>query len=461
MPTNIIEELQWRGMIQDVTPGTDAQLAKEMTTGYVGFDPTADSLHVGSLIPIMLLVHLQKGGHRPIALIGGATGMVGDPSGKSDERNLLDEATLAKNIAGCKLQLEKFLDFDCGDNSALLLNNYDWMKDFSFIEFIRDVGKHLTVNYMMAKDSVKKRIETGISFTEFSYQLLQGYDFYHLNQAENCRLQMGGSDQWGNITTGTELIRRKGGTDSFAFTCPLMTKADGGKFGKTESGTIWLDRKRTSPYEFYQFWLNASDDDAGKYIRTFTLLSREEIEKLEEEHREVPHLRLLQKKLAETLTVYVHSEKDLELAIAASNVLFGKSSKEDLEKLSAEDLMGIFKDVPQVTISKEAISSGLSIIDFLSETTGFLSSKGEARRELKANSISINKTKVPDSYMVGEADLLDSKLVLALTFQPLQKLLSLTSLSVAEVLLLGVLGLVNLATIEIAKVFVFKNSKHQ
>jgi tyrosyl-tRNA synthetase len=412
MPTNIIEELKWRGMIQDVTPGTEEQLVKEITTGYVGFDPTADSLHVGNLIPIMLLVHLQRGGHRPLALIGGATGMVGDPSGKSDERNLLDEETLNNNVNACKKQLEKFLDFDCGDNSAVLLNNYDWMKNFSFIEFIRDVGKHLTVNYMMAKDSVKTRIETGISFTEFSYQLLQGYDFYHLNVNENCKLQMGGSDQWGNITTGTELIRRKGGSDSFAFTCPLMTKADGGKFGKTESGTIWLDREKTSPYEFYQFWLNASDIDASKYIRTFSLLSKEEIESLEARHAEAPHMRELQKKLAEELTVYVHNEKDLELAIAASNVLFGKSSKEDLEKLSADDLMSVFKDVPQVSISKEAITNDISIIDFLSDTTGFLKSKGEARRELKANSISVNKMKVPEEYQVGVKDLLREKLIL-------------------------------------------------
>lgn len=413
MPTNVVEELRWRGMVQDVVPGTEEQLAKEITTGYAGFDPTADSLHVGNLIPIMMLVHLQRGGHRPIALVGGATGMVGDPSGKSAERNLLDEKTLNHNIDCQKKQLEKFLDFDCGENSALLLNNYDWMKEFSFIEFIRDVGKHLTVNYMMAKDSVKTRIETGISFTEFSYQLLQGYDFYHLNVNHNCRLQVGGSDQWGNITTGTELIRRKGGTDSFAFTCPLMTKADGGKFGKTESGTVWLDREKTSPYEFYQFWLNASDADAGKYMRTFTLLSKEEIESLEKEHAEAPHLRVLQKTLAEEVTKYVHSEADLELAEAASKILFDKKAgKEDLEKLSAKDLMGVFKDVPQVTISKDSIAADQSVIDFLSETTGFLKSKGEARRELKANAISVNKTKVPEDYMIGDSDLLNEKLVL-------------------------------------------------
>ncbi len=413
MPTNVVEELRWRGMVQDVMPGTEEQLAKEMTTGYAGFDPTADSLHVGNLIPIMMLVHLQRGGHRPIALVGGATGMVGDPSGKSDERNLLDNDTLNHNIACQKKQLEKFLDFNCGENSALLLNNYDWMKDYSFIEFIRDVGKHLTVNYMMAKDSVKNRIETGISFTEFSYQLLQGNDFYHLNQTENCKLQVGGSDQWGNITTGTELIRRKGGSDAYAFTCPLMTKADGGKFGKTESGTVWLDREKTSPYEFYQFWLNASDQDAGKYMRTFTLLSKEEIENLEKEHEAEPHLRKLQIRLAEEITTYVHSEKDLELAQAASKVLFDKKAgKEDLEKLSAEDLIGIFKDVPQVTISKSTIGSGISVIDFLSESTGFLKSKGEARRELKANAISVNKTKVPEDYSISDIDLLNEKLIL-------------------------------------------------
>ncbi|MEZ4938914.1 MAG: tyrosine--tRNA ligase [Crocinitomicaceae bacterium] len=413
MPTNVVEELRWRGMVQDVIPGTEEQLSKEMTTGYAGFDPTADSLHVGNLIPIMMLVHLQRGGHRPIALVGGATGMVGDPSGKSDERNLLDEATLNRNIAAVKKQLEKFLDFDCGANSALLLNNYDWMKNYSFIEFIRDVGKHLTVNYMMAKDSVKTRIETGISFTEFSYQLLQGNDFYHLNQLENCRLQVGGSDQWGNITTGTELIRRKGGSESFAFTCPLMTKADGGKFGKTESGTVWLDREKTSPYEFYQFWLNASDQDAGKYMRTFTLLSKEEIEELEKEHAAEPHLRKLQIKLAEEITKYVHCEKDLELAQAASKILFDKNSgKEDLQKLSAEDLMGVFKDVPQVKISKEVVNSGTSIVDFLSDSTEFLKSKGEARRELKANAISVNKAKVGEDYQIGSEDLLNDKLVL-------------------------------------------------
>lgn len=413
MPTNVVEELRWRGMVQDVIPGTEEQLSKEVTTGYAGFDPTADSLHVGNLIPIMMLVHLQRGGHRPIALVGGATGMVGDPSGKSDERNLLDEETLNHNIASVRKQLEKFLDFDCGENSALLLNNYDWMKSYSFIEFIRDVGKHLTVNYMMAKDSVKNRIETGISFTEFSYQLLQGNDFYHLNQTENCKLQVGGSDQWGNITTGTELIRRKGGMDAYAFTCPLMTKADGGKFGKTESGTVWLDREKTSPYEFYQFWLNASDQDAGKYMRTFTLMSKEEIESLEKEHAEAPHLRKLQKRLAEEITVYVHSEKDLELAEAASKILFDKKAgKEDLEKLSAEDLIGVFKDVPQVKISKEIVNSGQSIIDFLSESTAFLKSKGEARRELKSNAISVNKAKVGEDYQIGKEDLLNDKLVL-------------------------------------------------
>ena len=412
MKTNLIAELQWRGMIQDVIPGTEEQLLKEMTTGYVGFDPTSDSLHVGSLLPIMLLVHLQKAGHRPIALVGGATGMVGDPSGKSAERNLLDEESLKKNIEGVSNQLKKFLNFDEGENKALLLNNYDWMKNFSFLDFIRDIGKHITVNYMMSKDSVKKRIETGISFTEFSYQLLQGYDFLHLNKSFDCKLQIGGSDQWGNITTGTELIRRKGGSDSFAFTCPLLTKADGGKFGKTESGTIWLDPSKTSPYQFYQFWLNASDEDAKKLVRYFTLLSKEEIDQLESEHSEAPHLRILQKAIAEDVTIRVHGKEALEAAIIASNILFGKSTSDDLKKLSNEQIYEIFDGVPKATISYTEIENGLSIVDALVAKSNFLPSNGEAKRELKANAISVNKEKVSDSFTFSKENLINNKISL-------------------------------------------------
>jgi len=409
---NLIAELQWRGMIQDVIPGTEEQLLKEMTTGYVGFDPTSDSLHVGSLLPIMLLVHLQKAGHRPIALVGGATGMVGDPSGKSAERNLLDEESLKKNIDGVSNQLKKFLNFDEGENKALLLNNYDWMKNFSFLDFIRDIGKHITVNYMMSKDSVKKRIETGISFTEFSYQLLQGYDFLHLNKCFDCKLQIGGSDQWGNITTGTELIRRKGGSDSFAFTCPLLTKADGGKFGKTESGTIWLDPAKTSPYQFYQFWLNASDEDAKKLVRYFTLLSKEEIDKIESEHNEAPHLRILQKAIAEDVTIRVHGKEALEAAIIASNILFGKSTSDDLKRLSNEQIYEIFDGVPKATISYTEIENGLSIVDALVAKSNFLPSNGEAKRELKANAISVNKEKVSDSFTFSTENLINNKISL-------------------------------------------------
>ena len=412
MNTNLIAELQWRGMIQDVIPGTEEQLLKEMTTGYVGFDPTSDSLHVGSLLPIMLLVHLQKAGHRPIALVGGATGMVGDPSGKSAERNLLDEESLNKNILGVSNQLRKFLDFEQGENKALLLNNYDWMKNFSFLDFIRDIGKHITVNYMMSKDSVKKRIETGISFTEFSYQLLQGYDFLHLNKKYDCKLQIGGSDQWGNITTGTELIRRKGGSDAFAFTCPLLTKADGGKFGKTESGTIWLDPTKTTPYQFYQFWLNASDEDAKKLIRFFTLLDKETIEKIEKEHEEAPHLRLLQKTIAEDVTIRVHGKEALDAAIIASNILFGKSTSEDLKRLSNEQIFEVFDGVPKATISYTEVENGLSIIDALVGKSNFLTSNGEAKRELKANAISVNKEKVGENFTFSKEHLINNKISL-------------------------------------------------
>ena len=398
--------------MQDIMPGTEEILDKELVTGYVGFDPTADSLHVGSMIPILLLMHLQKAGHRPIALVGGASGMVGDPSGKSDERNLLDEETLNKNIAGVRAQLEKFLDFDSGDNSAVMVNNFDWMKEFSFLEFIRDIGKHITVNYMSAKDSVKKRIETGISFTEFSYQLVQGYDFLHLYNNLGCKLQMGGSDQWGNITTGTELIRRKSGGEGFAFTCPLMTKADGGKFGKTETGTIWLDSARTSPFQFYQFWFNASDSDAGKYIRTFTFLERDVIEALEKEHAEAPHLRILQKKLAEAITLMVHNQEALDSALRTTEILFNKkSSVEDLKKLTVQEILEGFEGVPQATVSKADIDAGLGIIDALSAKTGFMKSNGEARRELQGNAISVNKAKVGEDYTITADDLINDKVV--------------------------------------------------
>jgi len=412
MSKNFVEELRWRGMLQDIMPGTEEMLSKEQVTGYVGFDPTADSLHCGSLVPIMLLVHLQRAGHRPIALVGGATGMVGDPSGKSDERNLLDEATLAKNIAGVKAQLEKFLDFNAKDNPAILVNNYDWMKNFSFLEFIRDVGKHITVNYMAAKDSVKKRMETGISFTEFSYQLLQGYDFLHLYNDKSCKLQMGGSDQWGNITTGTELIRRKSGGEAFAFTCPLMTKADGTKFGKTETGTVWLDPEKTSPYAFYQFWLNATDADAPKYIRTFTLLSKEEIEAIETEHNAAPHLRILQRRLADEVTITVHSKEALDTALAASTILFGKSTSVDLKKLSEKQFLEIFEGVPQAKVAMADVDAGLSIIDALGAKTNFLASNGEAKRELKANAITVNKEKVGEDFVIKKENLINNKFVL-------------------------------------------------
>ena len=412
MSINLIEELQWRGMIQDIIPGTEEQLLKEMTTGYVGFDPTSDSLHVGSLLPIMLLKHLQLAGHRPIALIGGATGMVGDPSGKSAERNLLNEETLQKNIAGVEKQLRKFLDFENGENAAILTNNLDWMKNMSFIDFIRDVGKHITVNYMSAKDSVKKRIETGISFTEFSYQLLQGNDFVHLHKNYNCKLQFGGSDQWGNITTGTELIRRKSGGEAFAFTCPLLTKSDGGKFGKTEAGTVWLDPEKTSAYAFYQFWLNASDEDAKKLVRFFTLLSKETIEKLEKEHNEAPHLMILQKAIAEEVTERVHGKEALKTAITASNILFGKSTADDLKSLEERDFYAIFDGVPQASVTIEKVESGLSIVEALVGESNFLKSNSEARREEKSNAVAINKAKVGEDYTLSKEDFINGKYVL-------------------------------------------------
>ncbi|MGG8497406.1 tyrosine--tRNA ligase [Tenacibaculum sp. TC6] len=420
MTKNLVEELRWRGMIHDIMPGTEEQLQKEMTTAYIGFDPTSDSLHIGSLVPIILLVHIEKAGHRPIALVGGATGMIGDPSGKSDERNLLTEEILAKNVAGIKNTLARFLNFDNGkENSPILVNNYDWMKNFSFIDFARDVGKRITVNYMMAKDSVKKRISgetgAGMSFTEFTYQLIQGYDFYHLHTAYGCKLQMGGSDQWGNITTGTELVRRMNvgkEVEAFAATCPLITKADGSKFGKSEGGNVWLDADKTSVYKFYQFWLNTTDEDAEKYIKIFTFLDKETIEALIEEHKQAPHLRVLQKRLAEEVTVFVHSKEELEKAIAASDILFGKSTADDLKSLDEQTFLDVFDGVPQASVSTEDIKEGLSMIDALAAKTNFLSSNGDARRALKESSIAVNKEKVKEEYTITANDLIADKYVL-------------------------------------------------
>jgi tyrosyl-tRNA synthetase len=408
-----IEELRWRGMIHDIMPGTEEQLNKEMTSGYIGFDPTADSLHIGNLLPIMLLVHFQRGGHKPIALVGGATGMIGDPSFKAEERKFLDEVTLQHNLACQKKQLEKFLDFKCGTNSAEIVNNYDWFREFSFLSFLRDVGKHITVNYMMSKDSVKKRLETGISFTEFTYQLIQGHDYYHLYKHKNCRLQMGGSDQWGNILTGTELIRRKEGGEAYALTCPLVTKADGGKFGKSEKGNIWLDPIKTSPYAFYQFWLNTSDEDAEKYIKLFTLLSQNEIGSLTHEHKQAPHLRLLQKKLATEVTLMVHSPEGLEMAVEASEILFGKGTAETLKKLDESTFLSIFDGVPLFEIDKKSLKAGINIVDLLGEKTAIFPSKGEARRMIKGGGVNLNKSKVEDEAMtVGINDLLNESYLL-------------------------------------------------
>ncbi|MDB2606723.1 tyrosine--tRNA ligase [Zobellia sp.] len=417
MSSNFVEELRWRGMLHDAMPGTEEHLMNEMQSAYVGIDPTADSLHIGHLVGVMMLRHFQLVGHKPFALIGGATGMIGDPSGKSAERNLLDEPTLRHNQEAIKEQLSRFLDFDGnGDNAAILVNNYDWMKDFSFLDFIRDVGKHITVNYMMAKDSVKKRLSAeskeGMSFTEFTYQMVQGYDFLHLYQNHNCTLQMGGSDQWGNITTGTELIRRIGGGKGYALTCPLITKADGTKFGKTEGGNIWLDSERTSPYKFYQYWLNTSDVDAEKYIKIFTFLSKEEIGGLIKEHQESPHMRALQKRLAEEITVMVHSQEDLENAQKASNILFGRSTSDDLKGLNVKTFLDVFDGVPQAEVSKSELLPGLDMIGALADKTGFLASNSEARRELKQNSISVNKEKVNGDYLITENDLINDKFVL-------------------------------------------------
>ena len=413
--TNLIQELQWRGMIQDIMPGTEEQLNKEITTGYIGFDPTADSLHIGSLVPIILLKHLQKYGHKPIALVGGATGMVGDPSGKSEERNLLSEDVLNHNIVCVKAQLEKFLDFNIAlPNAAEMANNYDWFKDFRFLDFIKEVGKYITVNYMMSKDSVRKRLdgENGMSFTEFTYQLVQGYDFYWLNQNKDCKLQMGGSDQWGNIVTGTEIIRKKSGGEAFAFTCPLMTKADGGKFGKTEKGNIWLDAKKTSVYQFYQFWLNAADADAEKYIKIFTLLSREEIAFLLLQHTGNEHQRLLQKKLAEEVTCFVHSRDDYEFAVKASEILFNNDTAGILQQLNEEQLLQVMEGVPTVQFSKTIAAEGIDIVSFLADTKIF-PSKGEARKMVQGGGVSINKIKVEKiESMVTATGLLNEKYLL-------------------------------------------------
>ncbi|WP_025764691.1 tyrosine--tRNA ligase [Dyadobacter tibetensis] len=420
MKPNFIEELRWRGMLQDMMPGTDEQLQKEMTTGYIGFDPTADSLHIGNLATVMLLVHLQRAGHKPVALVGGATGMIGDPSFKASERSFLDEDTLRKNQAGIKKQLEQFLDFDCGENAAQMVNNYDWFKEMGFLQFLREAGKYLSVNYMMSKDSVKKRLETGISFTEFSYQLLQGYDFYHLYKHHNVRLQMGGSDQWGNITTGTEIIRRKEGDEegyfkAYALTTPLITKADGTKFGKSEGGNIWLDPSKTTPYEFYQFWLGQSDTDCPRLLRVFSLKNRETIESLEAEHAEAPHLRAMQKALAEELTIRIHSPKAYQLVLKASEVLFGKATLETLQSIALDEFETIFAGVPQSAISRADWESCGNVLDLVSVTTNneIYASKGEARRAIQQNAVSINKEKVGAADQpVTDESLLQGRFVL-------------------------------------------------
>ena len=407
---NFVQELKWRGMIHDIMPGTEEQFQKEMTSAYIGFDPTADSLHIGSLVQIMILVHLQKSGHKPYALIGGATGMVGDPSGKSKERNLLNKETLEHNLNCVKNQLEKFLDFDCGDNSAVVVNNFEWFEHLSFLDFIRDNGKHISINYMMAKDSVKSRLETGLSFTEFSYQLVQGFDFYWLWKNKQCKVQLGGSDQWGNIVTGTELIRRKSGGEAFAVTTPLIKKSDGGKFGKTEEGNVWLDKTKTSPYKFYQFWLNSSDDDAKNYIKIFTLKSKEEISILIKEHNQAPHLRSLQKNIAEEITIRVHGKKELENAILASNILFGKSTSDDLKKLDSETFLAVFEGVPQYNISKEELNT--DIFTLLVEKTSIFNSKGEARRMISSNAVSFNKEKISSDFDSSDISLINEQYLL-------------------------------------------------
>ena len=420
---NLVEELKWRGLYHDSMPGTEEQLLKEVTTAYIGFDPTADSLHIGSMVQIILLLHLKNFGHKPIALVGGATGMIGDPSGKSDERNLLTEEQLAKNVAGIKSVLSRFLDFNSTEvNAPIMVNNYDWMKSFSFIDFAREVGKRITVNYMMAKDSVKKRLSgeagDGMSFTEFTYQLIQGYDFYYLHKHYNCVLQMGGSDQWGNITTGTELVRRMNpnpetsGAKAFALTTPLITKADGSKFGKSEGGNIWLDADKTSVYKFYQFWLNTSDEDSEKYIKIFTFLDKEIIDALIAEHKEAAHLRVLQRRLAEEVTILVHGKAELDKAIQASNILFGNATADDLKTLDEATFLEVFDGVPQAEISRDVISEGINIVDVLNEKSGFLKSNGEARRALAENSISVNKEKVTEEFQLTSKDLINNQFVL-------------------------------------------------
>lgn len=418
MGKNFVEELTWRGMLHDSMPGVEEHLNEAMRSAYVGFDPTADSLHIGNLVPIMLLAHYQRCGHKPVALVGGATGMIGDPSGKSSERNLLDENTLRHNQEAIKKQLSHFLDFDSkADNAAVLVNNYDWMKEFSFLEFIRDVGKHITVNYMMAKDSVKNRISSetasdGMSFTEFTYQLVQGYDFLHLYRENGCTIQMGGSDQWGNITTGTELIRRIGGGKGFAITCPLITKSDGSKFGKSEGGNVWLDPNRTSPYKFYQYWLNSSDADAEKYIKIFTFLTEEEISTLLSEHSEMPHLRVLQKRLAEEITTMVHSKDEFENAVKASEILFSNSFKQDIAILNEKTFLDVFDGVKHAEISKSEFDEGLDMIGALSAKTSFLASNGEARRALKENAVAVNKEKVNEDYILSSDDLINGTYII-------------------------------------------------
>lgn len=417
---NLVEELKWRGLYHDSMPGTEEQLLSGPTTAYIGFDPTADSLHIGSMVQIILLVHLKRFGHKPIALVGGATGMIGDPSGKSDERNLLDEATLSHNVEGIKRVLSRFLDFnDTGENAPILVNNYDWMKDFSFIDFARDVGKRITVNYMMAKDSVKKRLSgeagDGMSFTEFTYQLIQGYDFYHLHKHYNCVLQMGGSDQWGNITTGTELVRRmnpNADAKAYALTTPLITKADGSKFGKSEGGNVWLDADKTSVYKFYQFWVNATDEDAEKYIKIFTFLGKEEIDSLIDAHRAEPHLRNLQRRLAQEITTFVHGKSEWEKAVNASNILFGNSTEDDLKQLDEQTFLELFDGVPQAEISRADIEAGIDIVDVLNEKSGFMKSNGEARRALGENSISVNRQKVTEGFTLTSANLINDRFVL-------------------------------------------------
>ncbi|MBI5218650.1 MAG: tyrosine--tRNA ligase [Bacteroidia bacterium] len=411
---NFIEEIRWRGMLHDMTPGTEEQLEKEMTSGYIGFDPTSDSLHVGSLAQIMTLLHFQRAGHKPIPLVGGATGMVGDPSGKSQERNLLDEETLLHNVECIRRQLAKFLDFNCGANSAEIVNNYEWTKDVLFLQFIRDIGKHISINYMMAKDSVQSRLETGLSFCEFTYQLLQGFDFYHLYTQKNCKLQMGGSDQWGNIVTGAELIRRKTNGAAFALITQLITKADGTKFGKTEEGNVWLDKNKTSPYRFYQFWLNCSDDDSKKFIRIFTLYNREEIESLEKEHEQAPHLRILQKALAKEVTIRVHSEEEYNAAAEASEILFGKGAAESLNKMDEDTLLSVFEGVPRFNIPKSIIENGIHITELLVDKTNIFPSKNEFRRTLQGGGIYINKELISNAgQVITKSHLINNKYILA------------------------------------------------